>query len=288
MSPSEIQTAVTPTLLRPLPADVYPLLAQYLQLLTHWNQKMNLTAVRDLDVLVRLHLAECLRAAQSIPVAVETVLDFGSGAGFPGIPIQIVRPDLRVTLAESQKKKAAFLREVVRELGLTGASIHAGRVEDMPLSSVFDLVTLRAVDKMGDAIRAAIPRIQPSRETRPGWCMVLTSQSEISAVTSSSVDETGANRIGWEIPDAIPRYKSESDSPRLSGSVAAARKPLALSLQCSTWNIFSSWYHRIAAIVPRGTRSQALLDQKFSTAAKRSFHFNHQPADALTHTSHET
>ena len=89
------------------------------------------------------------------------MLDFGSGAGFPGIPIQIVRPELRVTLAESQKKKVHFLREVVRELGLTGASIHAGRVEEMPASAVFDLVTLRAVDKMGEAMQAAIPRIRP-------------------------------------------------------------------------------------------------------------------------------
>ena len=122
---------------------------------------MNLTAVRDPDVLVRLHLAECLRAAQRIPGGVETVLDFGSGAGIPGIPIQIACPELRVTLAESQKKKAAFLREVVRELGLGGASVHAGRVENMPLSTVFDMVTLRAVDKMGEAMQAAIPRIQP-------------------------------------------------------------------------------------------------------------------------------
>jgi 16S rRNA (guanine527-N7)-methyltransferase len=203
-SPSEIETAVSPMLLQPLPSQTYSLLTSYLQLLMHWNQKMNLTAIRDSNLLVRLHLAECLRAAQRIPTGVTTVLDFGSGAGFPGIPIQIVRPELRVTLADSQKKKAAFLREVVRELGLAGASIHAGRVEDMPTRTVFDVVTLRAVDKMGEALRAAVPRIRPPRGSLGGECMVLTSQSEVPVVTSSSLDETGVETIEWALPGPIP------------------------------------------------------------------------------------
>ncbi len=203
-SPLEIEAAVSPMLLRALPAEIYPQLARYLQLLTHWNQKMNLTAVRDAEVLVRLHLAECLRAAQTIPSGVETVLDFGSGAGLPGIPIQIVRPELRVTLAESQKKKVAFLREAVRELGLVGATIHAGRVEDMQSSSVFDLVTLRAVDKMAEAMQAAIPRIRPVGGALRGSCMLLTSRSEVASVMAGTRDKAGFERIAWEIPDAIP------------------------------------------------------------------------------------
>jgi 16S rRNA (guanine527-N7)-methyltransferase len=203
-SPSEIETAVSPMLLQPLPSHAYALLTRYLTLLTHWNQKMNLTAVRDPEVLVRLHLAECLRAAQRIPPGVETVLDFGSGAGFPGIQMQIVRPELRVTLAESQKKKAAFLREVVRDLELGGASVYAGRVEELPLSSTFDVVTLRAVDKMGEAMKAAIPRIRCFQDTRQGWCMVLTSQSEVLAIAGSSSDESGVDRIEWAPPEPIP------------------------------------------------------------------------------------
>ena len=202
--PSDIEGAVSPLLFRALSSETYVLLARYLQLLTHWNQKLNLTAVRDPGVLVRLHLAECLRAAQRIPKDVKTVLDFGSGAGFPGIPIQIACPDLRVTLAESQKKKAAFLREVVRELGLGGASVFAGRVEDMPQSSVFDLVALRAVDKMRDALRAALPRIRAPHDSVAGRCMVLTSRSEVSAVVSSSTNQSAAGRIDWSAPEPIP------------------------------------------------------------------------------------
>ena len=206
-SPSEIEAAVAPVLLQPLTADTYSLLAGYLRLLTRWNEKMNLTAVRDPDILVRLHLAECLRAAQRIPEEVETVLDFGSGAGFPGIAIQIARPELRVTLAESQKKKASFLREVVRELGLTGASIHAARVEAMPSAWVFDLVTLRAVDKMAEAMQAALPRIRPLPRSRPGWCMVLTSRSEVASIVAAPGGVSASAvpvSIDWLAPEPIP------------------------------------------------------------------------------------
>jgi len=204
-SPSDIEAAVAPMLLQPLPGGAYPLLACYLQLLSRWNQKMNLTAVRDHDVLVGLHLAECLRCAQKIPPEVETVLDFGSGAGFPGIPIQIARPDLRITLAESQKKKTAFLREVVRELRLTGVAVYLGRVEEMPASAIFDLVTLRAVDKMAEAVQAALARIGPPHGSRSGHCMVLTSQSEVSAiVAASSSSEARSASIDWLQPEPIP------------------------------------------------------------------------------------
>lgn len=201
---AEIEASVAPMLLRPLSTTAFDLLARYLQLLSRWNQKMNLTGVRHPGVLVALHLAECLRAAQRIPEEVETVLDFGSGAGLPGIPIQIARPELRVTLAESQKKKAAFLQEAVRELGLTGSDVHAGRVEDLPPTAVFDLVTLRAVDKMGEALRMAFPRIRPPHGPRPGWCMVLTSQSEVPDIASGSLGELGASHIDWAPPEAVP------------------------------------------------------------------------------------
>ncbi|HKO12490.1 MAG TPA: 16S rRNA (guanine(527)-N(7))-methyltransferase RsmG [Acidobacteriaceae bacterium] len=130
----------------------------YLDLLVRWNARMNLTAVRAPDEIVQRHFAECIFAARQIPREVKTLLDFGSGAGLPGIPIAICRPEIRVTLAESQGKKAAFLREVVRTLGLQ-AEVWDRRVEQMPPERSFDAVTLRAVDKMAEACRTALARI---------------------------------------------------------------------------------------------------------------------------------
>ena len=130
----------------------------YLDLLVRWNARINLTAVREAEEIVQRHFAECVFASQQIPANVRTLLDFGSGAGLPGIPIAICRPEIAVTLAESQGKKAAFLRETVRTLGLQ-AEVWDRRVEQMPAERSFDAVTLRAVDKMAAACRTAVARI---------------------------------------------------------------------------------------------------------------------------------
>jgi 16S rRNA (guanine527-N7)-methyltransferase len=93
-----------------------------------------------------------------------TVLDLGSGAGFPGLPIQLLLPEVRVTLAESQNKKASFLREVVRTLGLRQTEVWAGRAEDLPAEQRFEAVTLRAVDRMEVALEVARGRV-----VKGGW-----------------------------------------------------------------------------------------------------------------------
>lgn len=138
-------------------------LRTYLELLFRWNERTNLTAVRDQPAAIQRHFGESLFAGlilrQRIPGA-RTLLDFGSGAGFPGLPIQLFWPELQVTLAESQGKKAAFLREVVRTLGLD-TEIWAGRVEQMPVERRFDIVTLRAVDHMQQMMPHAEARVLP-------------------------------------------------------------------------------------------------------------------------------
>lgn len=132
----------------------------WLALLLKWNARMNLTAIRDPEQILRRHVAESLFAAALIPESARTLLDYGSGAGLPGIPIAVARPEISVTLAESQGKKAAFLRESVRTLGLN-AEVWAARVESMPPDRLFDAVTLRAVDKMAEACRSAALRLAP-------------------------------------------------------------------------------------------------------------------------------
>jgi 16S rRNA (guanine527-N7)-methyltransferase len=129
----------------------------YLDLLMKWNARTNLSAIREPEEIVRRHFGESLFAARHVPTA-KTLLDLGSGAGFPGLPIALVRPEIRVTLAESQNKKASFLREVVRTLGLD-VEVWGGRAEDLPAERWFDVVTLRAVDNPEQALLVARARL---------------------------------------------------------------------------------------------------------------------------------
>jgi len=155
LTPSRIAELVSPYLAgnATLPAPLYEQLAVYLDLLLKWNARTNLTAIREPEEMARRHFGESLFAAQHLGECV-TLLDFGSGAGFPGLPIQLLRPTIQVTLAESQHKKSTFLREVVRTLGLK-TEVWANRVEAMPAPRSFDVVALRAVDNMEAAVAAA-------------------------------------------------------------------------------------------------------------------------------------
>ncbi len=147
-------------LLRPYldpPPAILPQLSLYLNLLIQWNARTNLTAIRKPEEIVQRHFGESLFAALHLEAEADTLLDFGSGAGFPGIPIALLRSDISVTLAESQGKKASFLREAGRTLGLS-CSVWPARVEAMPSDRQFHTVTLRAVDHMEAAMEAAVPR----------------------------------------------------------------------------------------------------------------------------------
>lgn len=139
------------------PVALLPQLSAYLDLLLKWNARTNLTAIREPEEIVRRHFGESLFAASHLVAQVDTLLDLGSGAGFPGLPIALFRPDIRVTLAESQNKKASFLREAVRTLGIS-AEVWAGRAEDMPAERHFHTVALRAVDNMAAAVSIANER----------------------------------------------------------------------------------------------------------------------------------
>src|SRR5229473_6086047 len=104
---------------------------QYIKILLMWNEKVNLTAIRDpLEILYR-HICESMYAAGVIPLKSGRLADVGSGGGFPGLPLKIIRPDLHVFLVESNIKKVTFLAEVIRELGLKDAQVLARRYEEL-------------------------------------------------------------------------------------------------------------------------------------------------------------
>src|SRR5215475_13212403 len=104
---------------------------QFTRLLLAWNDKVNLTAIRDpLEILYR-HFCESMYGATVLPVEKCRLADVGSGAGFPGLALKIVRPDLELFLVESNVKKATFIAEVIRELGLTDAKVLVSRFEEL-------------------------------------------------------------------------------------------------------------------------------------------------------------
>jgi 16S rRNA (guanine527-N7)-methyltransferase len=111
------------------------------RLLLQWNARLNLTRIVSLERSVQLHYCESLFLGQALPSAPIRIVDVGSGAGFPGIPIAILRPECSVTLVESHQRKAVFLKEAVREL--KNVTVIAARAED--LQEQFDWLVSRAV-----------------------------------------------------------------------------------------------------------------------------------------------
>ena len=131
----------------------------YLDLLLKWNAKMNLTAVRRPEEIIARHFGESLFAARKLfDVKVQTAIDLGSGAGFPGLPMALYSPETKITLIESQNKKATFLKEVARSLNLKNVSVFAGRAEDFPSKAA--LVCLRTVEKFEQATEVAAGLLQ--------------------------------------------------------------------------------------------------------------------------------
>ena len=179
--------------LRPVDAETTEKFGEYLSLILRWNARMNLTAIRDPKEIINRHLVESITCAQALPAGIATLLDFGSGAGFPGIPIALCRPEIKVTLAESQSKKAAFLQEAVRSLELS-ASVFTGRAET--LNEQFDCVALRAVDRMKQAVAAASDLVRSG-----GLLVVFTTHADLAI--------PGDARNSWQQSQLIPIVGSE-------------------------------------------------------------------------------
>jgi 16S rRNA (guanine527-N7)-methyltransferase len=136
-----------------LPAGAQQRLLDYLALLQKWNRVYNLTAVREAPRMVGQHLLDCLAAAPHAGAA--TILDVGSGAGLPGIPLALALPDSRVTLLESSHKKVAFLRQAVTELKLRNAEIVCERVEAWKPPAAFAVVISRAFSDLTEFVSLA-------------------------------------------------------------------------------------------------------------------------------------
>jgi 16S rRNA (guanine527-N7)-methyltransferase len=162
-----------------LSADQVNDISTYIDLLLKWNQAINLTAIRRPEEVVRRHFGESLFAACHLlaPDAADSVIDVGSGAGFPGVVLKIFAPAIRLTLVESHGKKATFLRELSRTLHLSDVQVIQERAER--LQDRATLVTFRAVEKFERILCIAASLVAPG-----GRLGALIGASQLTAAAS--------------------------------------------------------------------------------------------------------
>ena len=142
-----------------LPLALAPRLLDYLALLDRWNRTYNLTAIRDPREMLTKHLLDSL--AMHRFVEDQSLADLGTGPGLPGIPLAIAKPGLRVTLVESNGKKARFLREALRVLALDNARVLESRAEAVDEPAAFDVVTARALDRLAGIVAVGGHLLKP-------------------------------------------------------------------------------------------------------------------------------
>ena len=133
----------------------------YFKLLVHWNEKVNLTAITDEYMVYQKHFFDSIQVAKALPEKNISLLDVGSGAGFPSIPLKIIYPEIKVTIIDALNKRIHFLEELTKELKLEVSLIH-GRAEEYSKKNHFDIVTARAVANLRILSELCIPFVKPN------------------------------------------------------------------------------------------------------------------------------
>jgi 16S rRNA (guanine527-N7)-methyltransferase len=174
-----------------LDAALAPPLLTYLTLLDRWNRTYNLTAIRDPMEMVTRHLLDSLAMQPYLEQG--TLADLGTGPGLPGIPLAIARPQLQVTLVESNGKKARFMREAVRQLGLTNARVAESRAEALAEPGAYDNLTARAMDTLAGIIAVG------GHLLRPGGRLLA-----MKGVHPH--DEIAQLPAGWQVEQVLPLH----------------------------------------------------------------------------------
>lgn len=137
---------------------------RYFELLIEWNEKINLTAITDPEEVVEKHFVDCLTLLANCKIKPQAkLIDVGTGAGFPGIPLKIMRPDIQLTLLDGLNKRLKFLGEVCSELGLEAKCVHKRAEEaglDHKMRENFDVVTARAVAPLNVLAEYCLPLVK--------------------------------------------------------------------------------------------------------------------------------
>jgi len=184
-------------------ASVQERIVQYLLLIAKWNRQYNLTAIRNVEDMLYQHILDSLVAVEYIDGP--RIVDVGAGAGLPGIPMAIARPDWRVTLSESNQKKAAFLQQVKIELALDNVVVMAKRIETTVVDQSPDTIISRAYASLGDFIETTQHLVKPS-EARSRWVAMKSSctQQELDQVALPYVIEK-------KIPLTVPGLSAKRE-----------------------------------------------------------------------------
>ncbi|MBO0799256.1 MAG: class I SAM-dependent methyltransferase [Blastocatellia bacterium] len=185
------------------PESVVGSLSNYYDLVLKWNPRLHLTTVTDPLEFARRHLGEAEFAAGRILESIEEVWDLGTGLGIPGIPIAILRPDLRVKLVESNRAKAIFLEETISELELDKAEVIRGRIDSLAELPEAACATIRAVERM-ERVLVDVLRIGSRCKQ-----ILVFGNPEIESLLKSLAP--GSGRIqSWLIPGSERRYLIQS------------------------------------------------------------------------------
>lgn len=131
----------------------------YYKTLVEWNVKMNLTALTDLEDVYFKHFLDSIYLANSLPLKSQSLLDVGSGAGFPSIPLKIVFPSIDVTIIDALKKRIGFLEHLTNKMNIDVTLIH-GRAEEFNKKHSFDIVTARAVANLNMLSELCVPFVK--------------------------------------------------------------------------------------------------------------------------------
>ncbi|ATD56138.1 16S rRNA (guanine(527)-N(7))-methyltransferase RsmG [Clostridium chauvoei] len=148
-----------------LSEEKYEQFIKYMRLLQEWNEKINLTAITEDEEIIKKHFIDCIKAFKSEQIRnASTIIDVGTGAGFPGLPIAIMNPNVKVTLLDSLNKRINFLNTVINELGLKNITTIHSRAEDgarkPELREKFDIATSRAVANMAVLSEFCMPYVK--------------------------------------------------------------------------------------------------------------------------------
>lgn len=188
----------------------YQQFMDYYELLIERNKVMNLTAITDLKEVIMKHFIDSLAMVKAIKPDSEKLIDIGTGAGFPGIPLKIAFPDLSIVLLDSLKKRLTFLDEVINQLGLAGIRTLHGRAEDYgregSYREQFDLCVSRAVARLSSLSEYCLPYV------KIGGCFISYKSGNIEEELTSS--ERAIKLLGAELKEVVEYQLPNTDIQR--------------------------------------------------------------------------